>query len=520
MTKQQLSDEIFNIFADKKKRLYACENSLLLFSLYYFNQFHHHTMPDFHKMLYKDLKFDGDINKLLIIGFRESAKTSLVKIKIIHSMVYKLKHFIEWVSFDEKKSEANLYDVVFQLQTNERLIDDFGQLFYEEKLEKKFSQKKSIKEFITTNKIKVKAFSTGQSIRGEVYGEYRPDLVVFDDIEVKKTVDSEARTQQVIDFFDEAESGLSGYADLIVLANRISDKGSIAHIEKRMLSDKKAIVRDIPVEKDGKILWSSKYVFTDKEAKEINKHIKEKEKRVISLETKKRDLGHKVYSSEMLNQAKSEEDLLFKKVYKQFISEKDVKIMRTRCFVTIDTAYSPMKKSCNTGVIINRVDINNNWYIKAMAVKISSDQLIDLLFKIHFEEKPEVIYIEETAFEAAIQPMLSFIMKERNQFFKCEGVKHGGRSKKARIAGVEPRYSRGGIFLIENECADLEKEFDTYTEMDNDTKDVLDALAYQEDVAKPPEKEKQKQPVRREQQIKNRYARSNHGTGNTVYRKF
>ncbi len=161
------------LLKDKDKRIYACEKSLMLFSIYYFTEYHKYKMPDFHKDWY-----NAFLNKqiLSLITFRESAKTSLAKIKLIHDIVYKKKKLILWVSFDKSKAKSNLFDIAVQLQTNKKLIGDFGQLFFDTGSEEK-STKKSIDEFITENDIKVKAFSTGQTTRGEVYKENRPDLI-------------------------------------------------------------------------------------------------------------------------------------------------------------------------------------------------------------------------------------------------------------------------------------------------------------------------------------------------------
>ena len=142
--------KIKEILKLKETRVYACERSLMLFSIYYFSKYHKFKIPKFHKDWYKDLA-NISIKILLLVTFRESAKTSLAKIKIVHSICYSKNKFIIWTSYDQKKAAANLYDVVIELQTNPLIIEDFGQLFFEEtRLEKK-SRKKSINEFITSN---------------------------------------------------------------------------------------------------------------------------------------------------------------------------------------------------------------------------------------------------------------------------------------------------------------------------------------------------------------------------------
>ncbi len=214
------------ILEDKEKRVYACRKNIALFSLYYFSHYHLFEMPDFHSDMYQDLNFDNLVGAMWIM-YRESAKTSLGKIGLAHMICYERKKFIIWVSYDQRKASSNLYDVAFALQTNQKIIDDFGQLFFEKDMDideenHRFSKKKSVKEFITSNKIKVIAYSTGMNIRGEVYDSYRPDMIIMDDIENSKTVVSEAMTLEVTTFIDEMLSGSAPDCNFLILANRIS----------------------------------------------------------------------------------------------------------------------------------------------------------------------------------------------------------------------------------------------------------------------------------------------------------
>jgi hypothetical protein len=104
---------------------------------------------------------DSDLD-LLFKTYRWSAKTTYVIIYTIKSICYNLKHFIMFFTAEQGKSVARLYDIIIHLQTNQRLIEDFWELFPDNKTKtdenwQKANQKKSIPEFITTNWVKVKA---------------------------------------------------------------------------------------------------------------------------------------------------------------------------------------------------------------------------------------------------------------------------------------------------------------------------------------------------------------------------
>ena len=460
----------------KETRKYLCEKSLMYFSIYYFTKYHFFKMPDFHKDWYKDLSFNN-LTGLILVTFRESGKTSLAKIKIIHNICYAKKKFIIWTSYDQTKAEANLYDVALELQTNKKIIADFGNLFFEEKSIEKFTKKKSIGEFITTNKIKVKAYSTGQSPRGEVYGEYRPDFIVLDDIETLKTIESEPKTYEVKQYIDELLSGLSGNANVLVLGNRLLEGGSISYIEDKIKKDDKWNLYDIPVVVNDEIVWKTKYVATDLEADKINKDITDELYFKVSLETKKRLLGYQAYNREMLNTPITDEEREFKKEWWKYREPKDLEPLKIRRFLTIDTAISEKESADSTGIIDNSVDGENFWNVRAYKYRINPKELIDLLFTWHKERSFEAIGIEKTIYLQAIKPFLDEEMRSRNTFLPIVELKHNQTAKETRIRGLIPRYESRSVFHIKGECEDLEKEMYVFPKGIHD--DVLDALAYQ-----------------------------------------
>ena len=67
--KSELSELLLEITEDRDKRIYACENNVALFSLYYFSHYHTFEMPEFHKDFYKDLLFNN-LTGALWIAFR------------------------------------------------------------------------------------------------------------------------------------------------------------------------------------------------------------------------------------------------------------------------------------------------------------------------------------------------------------------------------------------------------------------------------------------------------------------
>jgi hypothetical protein len=172
----------------------------------------------------------------------------------------------------------------------------------------------------------------------------------------------------------------------------------------------------------------------------------------------------------------------FKQSWIKYISWSEVELLNTRKFATIDPGGKNQDNDY-TGVVRNYVDARNNWYIKAMGVHFNSVEIINLLFVLH-DEGFEVIGIEETVFLNAIKPFFDEECRKRNKFPNVVPLKHAGRNKETRIRGVIPRYASGSIFHIVGECKDLEDQMAVFPKGAND--DVLDSLAYENDIAEAP----------------------------------
>jgi len=265
------------------------------------------------------LMFRGAKRFLLEIMFRESAKTVWAKIKTIHNICYKAKYFNIYACYDKTKAQGHLFDIALELQTNKRLIRDFGQLFYDDRFDKeKKTRKKSIAEFVTANGIKVMAISVGQSTRGLVFGQHRPDFYVLDDFENAKTYRSKVRTASVIEFIDELLGGISVDANVVFLANRIASAGSVSYLETKALQDpKRWTLLDVPVGDPAtkKISWPSRFVWTDEEADRINAAIPNPKLHVVSLEAKQRLLGSTKFMQDFLNKPTSPETQIIKETW-------------------------------------------------------------------------------------------------------------------------------------------------------------------------------------------------------------
>lgn len=288
--------------APSEERRYLCERSFELFLLYYFEEYVQYAFAPFHYEMFEDLRDlqGGSINELLWIVFREGAKTSISKIFLTYIICYEKRYYINVDSFDKGNAEAVLFDVVLSLQTNQKIINDFGNL-YNTRRSPEEAQKKRITDFITTTGTRVEAHSTQESVRGRLYKNHRPDFFYIEDFETNKTADSEAYTAQVLRHFSELTGGLGPNSWVLYSCNYISDHGSVQSLIERAKGDKRFRVRNVPIMRDGKLTWPAKYALTDEEAQRTGK---------VSIAEKRRKLKGD-FEKEMMNDPSKAEDAFF-----------------------------------------------------------------------------------------------------------------------------------------------------------------------------------------------------------------
>jgi len=121
---------------------------------------------------------------------REHAKSTNVSFAFpLHQICYGLRHFIVLVRASEGDAQQNVDDIRQELEENELIREDFGDLVG--------NRKWAGLEFVTSKNVKVLGRGRGQSMRGLRYKQWRPDLVILDDIEDDELVESKERRDKL-----------------------------------------------------------------------------------------------------------------------------------------------------------------------------------------------------------------------------------------------------------------------------------------------------------------------------------
>lgn len=311
-------------------------------------------------------------------------------------------------------------------------------------------------------------------VGGSTTGKGADIFIIDDPIKDAEEADSEITPEAIWDWYKSvAVTRLSPDGARILVMTRWNDRDLAARIleedEGWEVIEFPAIAEeDEEFRKEGEALWADHFTLE-------------------KLLEKKREVGSMVWASLYQQDPINEENATFKKEWFRYQPLEEVMKKQTLCFITIDSQGSNKKKgkkSDYTGITINWVDSLNIWHLKSYRVKISSNELLELLFSLHNTYKPESIGLEKTMFTEAIQPFLTIEMAKRNVYPNVVPLDSGGTAKEIRIKGLSPRYERGHVVHVQGMCDDLEKELLRFPKSKHD--DTMDSAAYQVHLAHAP----------------------------------
>lgn len=177
----------------------------------------------------------------------------------------------------------------------ERFVKDFWNLYYPEFAIKNWQKRiKRLDKFVTENECYIRAMSLWTSPRWKNYTasdwKYRPDLLIFDDVDTIASCNSRKKIDKNFEFMlNEVLWGTTGATQMIFLGNTIYEDWIVPRFEEHIKNDKNWECIILPIYEDWKIVWD-RFVETDEEAEELNYGIIDSNKKYTSLETERRRL--------------------------------------------------------------------------------------------------------------------------------------------------------------------------------------------------------------------------------------
>lgn len=429
---------------------------------------------------------DGPDQKVAIAAPRGYGKTSIVALAYAARWIlYNLTGFIVYINKSHDAASLQTENLRRELVTNREIRGIFGEFKSRDVNKAEFDEVFSKKAWVAYNTL-VWPRGAGQQVRGVLFKNDRPGLIIIDDLEDPQKIEN-----------DEIRKGWYEwlYADVIKALPRIgpqAKKCKIVYIDtlkhedsvlQKLLDSPEWTSIRLEACDDDFRSTAPEFISDEEIKKEWENHVaagqtdvffRELRNLPISTRDSSFQLNYFKYYNLPPNVPKRENDLA---VYDSTIQmDKNVQTV-----VILDPAKTVKIHSAESAIVGIGVDlVNARLYIRdAISEKMYPDEIYDALFGMAQMLGAKVIGIEETSLNEFIKQPIKNEMFRRGAFFELVWLKaRGGMKKELRIKELVPYY-RGGYIYHNVMCQTVKKlEQQLLMFPRSALWDLMDCLAY------------------------------------------
>jgi len=237
----------------------ASRNEFGIFIENYFEHYQTSPTPPFHWQIYEDLERE-DVNFIELIAFRGSAKSTIASLAFpIFCAVTDRKKFILLLSDSFSQAKIHISNIIHELESNEALIRDFGPF--------QGSEEWTATNIVMQNGARIMSRSRGQKVRGLRHLQYRPDLVIADDVENSESVRTKEQRDKTAEWFlSEVVPALDNKKGKMILIGNLLHSDSLVSKQKQLITDQGiGVLKEYSLMHEGKCLWPER--FSEEEIK-------------------------------------------------------------------------------------------------------------------------------------------------------------------------------------------------------------------------------------------------------------
>ncbi|MDA2916457.1 phage terminase large subunit [Nitrospinae bacterium AH_259_B05_G02_I21] len=419
----------------------------------------HHYLPDyfnlasppFHDEIVDDLARPPEApshDQLVIVRAapREHAKSTLCTLSLpLHRACNGLAHFIVILSDTDTQARFFLWAIREELETNERLAEDYGDLVG--------GRKWTETEIILANNVKILARGAGAGMRGLRHGPHRPDLIVADDLENDENIASPLQRVKMARWFDRTLLNcLAPGGTMLVVGTVLHHDSLLSQLLKRGGDFKGK--KYAAIQPDGTPLWPERWP-------------------IKRLEAKKRQIGIAAFDQEFQNEPIDSEARIFREETFAFYTTDDIVGKQLTPFAYIDLAISLRDTADYTAIVTIGVDEKGTIYVldytrRRMPIRAQ----VVAVFRAFDRWQHSKIGVEDVAYQRAFKQLLDEESAKTNRWIPTVGVRPDV-DKVRRISTLSPLIERGDL-LFRQEQTELIDELKYFPKASHD--DLADAL--------------------------------------------
>jgi predicted phage terminase large subunit-like protein len=426
---------------------------------------------------------DSDDNKVAIAAPRGWGKTSVVGLALMaRYILFRHTGFICYINKSHDAASLQTENLRRELVTNRMIKHFFGDFRQRDVNKSEFEEVFSKKAWVAYDTL-VWPRGAGQQVRGVLFKNDRPGLIVIDDLEDPQKIENDEIRKAWYEWL---------YADVIKAVPRMHKNWKIVYIDtlkhedsvlqKLMDSPEWKSVRLEACDDDFNPTAPEFMSKADVEA-EWQQHV---------------DAGQTdVFFRELRNLPISTKDSSFRQEYFHYynlppdrpVKEGDLKIYdaslqqsnQIETVVLLDPAKTVKIHSAESAIIGIGIDLASaKVYVRdAISEKMYPDEIYDALFGMGQMLGAKVLGIEETSLNEFIKQPIKNEMFRRGSFFELVWLKaRGGMKKEHRVKELVPYY-RGGYIYHNASCAYIKKlEQQLLMFPRSALWDMMDCLAY------------------------------------------
>jgi len=466
--------------------LAACSLSTEMTAKTFFpERFHLPFAPEVHGKIF-DL-IDGPENKVAIAAPRGWGKTSVVALALMaRYILFNHTGFICYINKSHDAASLQTENLRRELVTNRAIRHLFGHFKSRDASKIDFDEVFSKKAWVAYNTL-VWPRGAGQQVRGVLFKNDRPGLIVIDDLEDPEKIMNEEIRKAWKRWL---------YADVIKAIPRTHRNWKIVYIDT--LKHEDSLLQ--------KLLESNEWASVRLEACDDN--FKSTAPEFMSDETIQVEWNEHceagetdVFFRELRNLPISSKDAIFQKDYFRYynhareenIAENDLKMTDadvqmdkwTENVVILDPAKTVKIHAAESAIIGIGIDLTKGrlFVRDIVSKKLYPDQIYDEMFAMALRLKAKVIGVEETSLNEFIKQPIKNEMLKRGDFYqliwlKARGGMGGEKGKTLRIRELVPYYRQGHIYH-NKACLGIQQlESQLLMFPRSRLWDIMDALAY------------------------------------------
>lgn len=400
----------------KEQRIERGRHDAAWFNRYYLSDYFICEAAEFHSELSELIETQ---KRFVGAAPREHAKSTTVTFaKVIHSICFELFHFVVIIRDTADVAKQSVDDVRQELEHNERLREDFGDLIGDRKWTES--------EFVTSNGIKVLGLGRGMAVRGLRYKQYRPDLVILDDIEDDESVESKQQRDKQERWLRRAVLNIIGPGGSFFMIGTILHHDSLL---MRLLKQTDVFTTRVwkAIKENGKPLWPARWPMQ-------------------RLEAKRKEIGARNFATEFMNDPANEEEQIFLPQFERRFGDDELAGVALDEAAAIDPAIGLKQKNDDSAIAVIG-EARGVYYVTSIRIrKMKIQQQVDLVVAT-CQEHPKLL---KFGFETiAYQDALKQLVDERSKIERLQipaiPVDDISSDKLRRLSRMAPLWEQGLI---------------------------------------------------------------------------